>query len=65
MIHIKVLELSDADYFKPKKGYHNDSIHNYRIRCKFILLKLSEKSASEKAYIFDVTVLTVTHNKML
>ena len=56
MKHIKVLELSEADRLKLEKGYHNGSTHNYRIRCKSILLKLSGKSASEIAEIFDVTV---------
>ena len=56
MKHIKVLELSEADRLKLEKGYHNGSTHNYRIRCKSILLKSSGKSASEIAEIFDVTV---------
>lgn len=59
MKHIKVLELSEADRLKLEKGYHNDPTHNYRIRCKSILLKSSGKSALEIAEIFDVTVPTV------
>ena len=60
MKHIKVLELSEADRLKLEKGYHNGPTHNYRIRCKSILLKSSGKSASsEIAEIFDVTVPTV------
>lgn len=38
MKHIKVLELSEVDRLKLEKGYHNGLTHNYRIRCKFILL---------------------------
>ena len=49
MKHIKVLELSEADRLKLEKGYHNGPTHNYRIRCKSILLKSSGKSASEIA----------------
>lgn len=56
MKHIKVLELSEADRLKLEKGYHNSLTHNYRIRCKSILLRSSGKSASE---IFDVTIATV------
>lgn len=56
MKHIKVLELSEADRLKLEKGYHNGLTHNYRIRCKSILLRSSGKSASE---IFDVTIPTV------
>ena len=59
MKHIKVLELSEADRLKLEKGYHNEPTHNYRIRCKSILLKSSGKSASEIAEIFDVTIPTV------
>ncbi len=59
MKHIKVLELSEADCLQLEKGYQNGSTHNYRIRCKSILLKSSGKSASEIAEIFDVTVPTV------
>ena len=59
MKHIKVLELSEGDRLKLEKGYHNGPTHNYRIRCKSILLKSSGKSASEIAEIFDVTVPTV------
>lgn len=59
MKHIKVLELSEADRLNLEKGYHNGPTHNYRIRCKSILLKSSGKSASEIAEIFDVTVPTV------
>ena len=59
MKHIKVLELSEADRLKLEKGYHNGPTHNYRFRCKSILLKSSGKSASEIAEIFDVTVPTV------
>ncbi|MEJ8764177.1 helix-turn-helix domain-containing protein [Phocaeicola sp. HCN-40430] len=54
-----MLELSESDSLKLEKGYHNSSIHNYRIRCKSILLKSTGKSASEIAEIFDVTVPTV------
>lgn len=53
-----MLELSEADRLKLKKGYHNGPTHNYRIRCKSILLKSSEKSASEIAEIFTVTIPT-------
>ena len=56
---IKVLELSEVDRLKLEKGYHNGPTHNYRIRCKSILLKSSGKSASEIAEIFDVTIPTV------
>lgn len=56
MKHIKVLELSEANRLKLEKGYHNGLTHNYRIRCKSILLRSSGKSASE---IFDVTIPTV------
>ena len=59
MKHIKVLELSEADRLKLEKGYHNGPTHNYRIRCKSILLKSSGKSASEIAEIFDVTIPTI------
>ena len=59
MKHIKELELSEADRLELEKGYHNGPTHNYRIRCKSILLKSSGKSASEIAEIFDVTVPTV------
>lgn len=59
MKHIKVLELSEADRLKLEKGYYNGLTHNYRIRCKSILLKSSGKSASEIAEIFDVTIPTV------
>ena len=51
MKHIKVFELSEADRLKLEKGYHNGPTHNYRIRCKSILLKSSGKSASEIAEI--------------
>lgn len=43
MKHIKVFELSEADYFKLEKGYHNGHTHNHCIRCKSILLKSSGK----------------------
>ena len=56
MKHIKMLELSETDRLKLEKGYHNGPIHNYRIRCKSILLKSSGKLASEIAEIFDITV---------
>ena len=56
---IKVLELSEVDRLKLEKGYLNEPTHNYRIRCKSILLKSSGKSASEIAEIFDVTIPTV------
>ena len=59
MKHIKVLELSETDRLKLEKGYHNSPTHNYRIRCKSILLKSSGKSASEIAEIFDITLPTV------
>lgn len=59
MKHIKVLELSEANRLELEKGYHNGPTHNYRIRCKSILLKSSGKSASEIAEIFDVTIPTV------
>ena len=49
MKHIKVLELSEANRLELEKGYHNGPTHNYRIRCKSILLKSSGKSASEIA----------------
>ena len=47
MKHIKVFELSETDRLKLEKGYHNGPTHDYRIRCKSILLKSSGKSASE------------------
>lgn len=59
MKHIKVFELSESHRLKLEKDYHNGSTHNYRIRCKSILLKSSGKSTSEIAEIFDVTVPTV------
>lgn len=55
----KSAELNEADRLKLEKGYHNGPTHNYRIRCKSILLKSSGKSASEIADIFDVTIPTV------
>lgn len=59
MKHIKVLELSETDRFKLEIGSHNGSTHNYRIRCKSILLKSFGKSASEIAEIFDMIIPTV------
>lgn len=59
MNKIKVLKLTDTDRLKLESGYHNGLTHNYRIRCKSILLKSLGKSASEIAEIFDVTVPTV------
>lgn len=44
---------------KLEKGFHNAATHNYRIRCKVILLKSSDKSASQKAEILDVTIPTI------
>lgn len=43
MKHIKVLEQIEVDCFKLEKIHHNGPIHNYCIRCKSILLKLSGK----------------------
>lgn len=59
MKHIRVLELSEADHLELEKGYHDGPTHNYRIRCKSILLKSLGKSASEIAEKFDVTIPTV------
>lgn len=43
---IKVLELTEVDRLKLEKGYYNGPTHQYRIRCKSILLKSEGKSAS-------------------
>ena len=59
MKHIKVLELTEADRLKLEKDYQNDPTHNYRIKCKSILLKSSGKYASEIAEIFNVTIPTI------
>lgn len=59
MKHIKVLELTEAVRLKLEKDYQNDPTHNYRIKCKSILLKSSGKSASEIAEIFNVTIPTI------
>lgn len=59
MKHIKVLELSEGDRLKLEQGYHNGPTHNYRIRCKSILLKSLGKSVLEIAEIFDVTISKV------
>ena len=56
---IKVLELTQADRLKLEKGYHNGPTHNYRIRCKSILLKSEGKSAFKIAEMLEVTVPTV------
>ena len=47
MKYIKLLELSETNRLKLKKGYHNWPNHNYPIRYKSILLKSSGKSTSE------------------
>lgn len=59
MKRIKELNLSEADRLKLEKGYHNGPTHNYRIRCKSILLKSSGKSASQIAEMLDVTIPTI------
>lgn len=51
--------ISETDRFKFEKDSHNSPTLNYRIRCKFILLKSTGKSASEFTEIFDVTGPTV------
>ena len=58
-----MLELSEADRLKLEKGYHNGPTHNYRIRCKSILLKSSGKSASEIAEIFDTVYAWIKRYK--
>lgn len=59
MKRIKELNLTEADCLKLEKGYHNGQTHNYRIRCKSILLKSSGKSASQIAEMLDVTIPTI------
>lgn len=54
--NIKGGGLTECDRLRLKKGYHNVPTHNYRIRCKSILLKSLGKSVSRIAEIFDVTV---------
>ncbi len=54
-----LFELTAVDRLKLEKGYYNGPTHQYRIRCKSILLKSERKTASQIAEQLEVTVPTV------
>lgn len=56
---ITILQLTDSERLALEHGYQMGKSHDYRTRCKAVLLKSQGKAASEIADFLDVSVPSV------